>query len=310
MKTVVVANPHACNGRVGRKWADYAQRINNIFGPLTFGHTTAPGEMTVLVRQAIHAGAERIVVVGGDGSVNEAVNGFFEDDQPIGTEVVLAVWPVGTGCDFARTIGMSGVSIDQSFASATDRRVDVGKASFTSLQGRSESRYFLNIASFGSSGLVAQKVNTTHKLLGGKLSFYFGTLRGLLGYQNQRVRLMIDDKTDETMLINTVAVANGRYFGGGMMIAPHALHDDGALDIVVVGDIGMMTFLKDSPLLYRGTHLAQPYIRSFRGRIVKVEPLGDTPVLLEFDGEQAGKLPVRYEILPQALRLFSPGNIA
>ena len=82
MKTVVIANPHACNGRVGRKWADYARGISKVFGPMECCHTTAPGEMTVLVRQAIHAGTKRIVVVGGDGSVNEAVNGFFENDQP------------------------------------------------------------------------------------------------------------------------------------------------------------------------------------------------------------------------------------
>lgn len=92
------------------------------------------------------------------------------------------------------------------------------------------------------------------------------------------------------------------------MIAPNALLDDGALDIVVVGNVGMMTFLKDSPLLYKGKHLAQPYIRSFRGSVVEVTPLGDTPVLLECDGEQVGRLPARYEILPQALRLLAPGG--
>lgn len=308
MKTVVIANPHACNGRVGRHWADYARRITKVIGPLEFCHTSAPREATVMVRQAIHAGAERIVVVGGDGSVNEAVNGFFENDQPIGAGVALAVWPVGTGCDFARSIGLSGVSLAQAYAGATERRIDVGKASFTNLDGRRESRYFLNIASCGSSGLIADKVNTSHKWLGAQLSYYIGTLHGLLAYQNQRVRLKIDDKIEEEMLINTVAVANGRYFGGGMMIAPHALLDDGALDIIVVGDVGVMTFLKDSTLLYRGKHLAQPYIRSFRGSVVEVTPLDDTPVLLECDGEQVGRLPVRYEILPQALRLFAPGG--
>jgi diacylglycerol kinase (ATP) len=306
MKTVAVANPHACNGRVGRHWADYARSMSEVFGPLEFCHTTAPGQMTLLVRQAIHAGAERIVVVGGDGSVNEAVNGFFENEQPIGAGVTLAVWPVGTGCDFARSIGLSGVSLAQAYTNAAERRIDVGKASFTNLEGHRESRYFLNISSCGSSGLIADKVNKSHKWLGSQLSYYIGTLHGLMAYRNQRVRLRVDDKTDE-MLINSVAVANGRYFGGGMMIAPHASLENGALDIVVVGNVGMPTFLKDSPLLYKGKHLAQPYIRSFRGSAVEVIPLGDTPVLLECDGEQVGRLPVRYEILPQALRLFGPG---
>jgi YegS/Rv2252/BmrU family lipid kinase len=305
MKTVAVANPHACNGRVGRHWAGYARHITNVFGPLEFCLTTAPREMTVLVRQAIHAGAERIVVVGGDGSVNEAVNGFYEDEQPIGTGVALAVWPVGTGCDFAHSIGLSGVSLAHAYANATERRIDIGKASYTNLEGRRESRYFLNISSCGSSGLIADKVNKSHKWLGAQLSYYIGTLHGLMAYRNQRVRLRVNDKTEE-MLINTIAVANGCYFGGGMMIAPHASLEDRALDITVVGDVGMLTFLKDSPLLYKGKHLARPYIRSFRGSVVEVTPLGNTPVLLECDGEQVGRLPVRYEILPQALLLFAP----
>lgn len=308
MKTVVIANPHACNGRVGRNWIGYARSITNIFGQVEFFHTTGPGEATLLVRQAIHAGAERIVIVGGDGSANEAVNGFFEDNQPIGAEVVLAVWPVGTGCDFARSIGLSGVSLAQAYAGATERRIDVGKASFTNLDGVRESRYFLNIASFGSSGLIANKVNTSHKWLGSRISYFIGTLHGLLAYRNQSVRLRIDDQSEEILVINTVAIANGRFFGGGMMIAPHAMLDDGALDIIVAGDISVLTFMKDSSLLYKGKHLAQPYVRTFRGRVVDVTPLGDTPILLEFDGEQVGSLPVRYEILPQALRLFAPGG--
>lgn len=306
MKTTVISNPHACNGRVGRHWADYTRHLGNVFGAVTFCHTTAPGEMSLLVRQAIHAGAERIVVVGGDGSVNEAINGFFEDDKHIGAEVELAIWPVGTGCDLARSIGLSGTSLEHAYASAITQRIDVGKASFTTLDGRRESRYFLNIASLGSSGLVADKVNKSHKWLGSKLSYFIGTLHGLMSYRNQRVRLRIDGQLDEEMLVNSIVAANGRYFGGGMMVAPHALIDDGALDIIVVGDVGVLTFLRDSPRVYRGKHLSQPYIRSFRGRVVEVTAPGSTPVLLEFDGEQVGTLPVRYEILPQAVRLFAP----
>jgi diacylglycerol kinase (ATP) len=308
MKTVVVVNPSAGNGIVGRKWATYNRSIVSIFGSSKILMTAAPGEATILVRSAIHSGVERIVVVGGDGSVNEAVNGFFENDKPIGSEVSLAVYPIGTGTDFARTIGLSGVSLTSSFLHATEHRVDVGKASFINHDGRSESRYFLNISSFGSSGLVVDKVNSTSKRLGAKLSFFIGTVRGLLDYQNQRVRIRVDDIIDEEMEINTVAVANGRYFGGGMMIAPNALLGDGFFDIIVVGNIGVMTFLRNAPLLYQGRHLGLPNIRSFRGRVIEVMPLGDLPVLLEFDGEQAGQLPVRYEILPQALRLFAPAQ--
>lgn len=308
MKTVAIANLHASNGRVGRHWDDYARDISTVFGPFEFCPTTAPGAATQLTQQAIHAGAERIIVVGGDGSINEVINGFFEHDQPIGTNVELAVWPVGTGCDFARSIGLSGIPLAQAYAGATVRRIDIGKARFTNLSGRLETRYFLNIASLGSSGLIANKVNASHKWLGTTLSYYIGTLHGLLSYRNQRVRLRLNEQTEEDIMINTVAIANGCFFGGGMMIAPRALLDDGALDIIVVEDVGITTFLKDAPLLYKGQHLQQSYIRSYRANVVEVTPLGKAPVLLEFDGEAVGTLPVRYEILPQPLNLLAPNT--
>ena len=303
MKTVVVANPHAGNGRVGRRWADYRRRLVEAFGAFEVCMSSAPGDATLLARRAIHGGAERIVVVGGDGTVNEVVNGFFEHDQPIGAEVLLAVWPVGTGCDLARSLAVPDAFLAEGGPSATERRADVGRASFTNRAGQRQSRYFINISSCGSTGLVVETVNATSKRLGARWSFFIGTLRSLTAYRNQRVRLRIDDVVDEELLVNAVAVANGRYFGGGMMVAPHALLDDGVFDIIVVGDIGAMTFLRDAPRLYRGRHLDRSYIRSFQGRVIEVTPLGDVPVLSECDGEELGSLPVRYDILPQAVRL-------
>jgi diacylglycerol kinase (ATP) len=306
MKTVIIANPHAGNSRVERHWADYQGNLTNIFDSPQILFTTAPGYATQLARQAIHDGAERIVAVGGDGTVNEVVNGFFDNDEPIGAKVSLAIYSLGTGGDFARSIGLSGKPLISAFDSATERRIDVGKASFINHAGQRETRYFLNIASFGSSGLVVKKVNSTSKRFGAHLSFYVGTLRGLLAYQNQRVRLHIDGLADEERLINTVAIANGRYFGGGMMIAPDASLDDAYFDIVIVGDVSALTFLRYAPRLYCGTHLSLPFMHSARGRVVEAKPVGNAPILLELDGEQVGRLPVRYENLPRALRLFTP----
>jgi diacylglycerol kinase family enzyme len=234
------------------------------------------------------------------------VNGFFDNNKPIGAQVSLAICSAGTGGDFARSIGLSGKPLTTAFASATERRIDVGKASFINHSGQSETRYFLNIASFGSSGLVVEKVNGTSKLFGAKLSFYVGTLRGLLAYRNQRVQLHIDGHVDKQRVVNTVAVANGRYFGGSMMIAPDASLDDGAFDTTVIGDVGALTFLRYAPRLYRGTHLNLPFIHSIRGQIIEANPVDNAPILLELDGEQVGRLPVRFENLPQALRLFAP----
>jgi YegS/Rv2252/BmrU family lipid kinase len=309
MKTVVIANPHAGNNRVGRRWADYHRSIVNIFAPSQIHLTTASGEATLLARRSILEGAERIIVVGGDGTMNEVVNGFFDNGKPIGHAVSLAICSAGTGGDFARSIGLSDRPLATAYNNAAERNVDVGKVSFINHAGQPETRYFLNIASFGSSGLVVKKVNHTSKRWGAKLSFFIGTLRGLWAYKNQRVRLRIDGHADKELVINTVAIANARYFGGGMMIAPDAMLDDGAFDAIIIGDVGLLTFLRNAPRLYRGTHLSLPDIFSFRGQRVDALPVGDTPVLLELDGELVGTLPARFENMPQALRLLAPATV-
>lgn len=306
MKTVVIANPHAGNGRVKKHWVEYQRSLTSVFGAAQIHLTAAPGDATLLTRQAIHEGAERIVAVGGDGTVNEVVNGFFDNEEPIGADVCLAICSAGTGGDFARSIGLLGKPFVPAFTLATERRVDVGKASFINHTGQRVTRYFLNIASFGSSGLIVEKVNHTSKRFGARLSFFIGTLHGLLSYRNQCVRLRIDGDAGVEMLINTVAIANGRYFGGGMMIAPDAALDDASFDVIVVGDVGAPTFLHYAPRLYNGTHLNLPFIRSFSARVVEASPVGNTPIPLELDGEQVGRLPARCENLPQALRLYAP----
>jgi diacylglycerol kinase family enzyme len=189
---------------------------------------------------------------------------------------------------------------------AEERPIDVGRAQFLDHTGKNVVRHFVNISSFGSSGLIVDKVNKSTKVLGGKASFCIGTLRGLVAYNNQRVRLRVDDVFDEEIVINTVAVANGRFFGGSMMIAPHALLDDGFFDVVVLGDIGLVTFLRYSGKIYKGRHIGLPEIRELRGRVVEATPLGREPVLIDLDGEQPGRLPVRYGVLPSAIKLLAP----
>jgi len=245
--------------------------------------------------------------VGGDGTINESVNGFFDvAGAPRRREVELVVYPLGTGSDFARSIGLGSDSAETLLADAEPRRIDVGRAELTGHRGEPLVRYFINISSFGSSGLIVDKVNHTSKRLGGKASFFMGTLKGLLAYRNQRVRLRVDDAFEEELLINTVAVANGRYFGGSMMVAPNAVVDDGVFDVTVIGDVGLATFLRYSGALYKGAHMNLPGIRGLRGRRVSAVPLGSEAVLIDLDGEQPGRLPVSYQILPGAITVMAP----
>ncbi|MEZ0314335.1 MAG: diacylglycerol kinase family protein [Myxococcota bacterium] len=299
MRGLIVANPAAAAGVVGKRWNEHVRKVHACFGLLDVAFTKGPGDATTIVRKAIAEGAERIVAVGGDGTVNECLNGFaFADDKPAAAQ--LAVFPLGTGGDFARSIGMRDADVER--LALDERLVDVGRV--TNDKGE---RYFLNVASFGASGLVVEKVNTTSKRFGAKASFMLGTLKGLTQYRNQRVRLRIDDTFEEEILANTVAVANGRYFGGGMKVAPEASLADGQLEVVVIGDIGVGFFVRHSGKIYAGTHGTLPEVRMFRGANVLVTPLsGDSDIPVDCDGEQMGKAPVRFEVLPKRLKLLAP----
>ncbi len=307
MMTVVIANPAARAGKVGRQWGQLEATVERALGPIEVRLTGHPGEATQLARRAIQDGAERIAVVGGDGTLNEVVNGFFaENGQLLGREVVLALVPVGTGGDFSRSIGLCGVELATAIERATVHRIDLGRAEMVARDGSPVLRHFVNISSFGSSGLIVDMVNNTSKLLGAKASFMWGTLKGLLQYRNQRIRLQVDDVCDEEMVVNTVAVANGRFFGGSMKIAPQAVLDDGLFDITVVGDIGLAEFLGANRRLYQGDILGVPGVRRLVGREIKATPIGHAQVLIDLDGEQPGQLPVTYRILPAALQLLAP----
>jgi len=307
MKTLVITNPAARAGRVGRHWAALLPAIERVLGPLSVQFTSGIGDATTLARRALRAGSERLAVVGGDGTLNEVVNGFFDEDgKPLAPEAVLALVPVGTGGDFSRSVGLCGVDFERAMQTASVRRIDLGRAELAARDGSLVGRAFANISSFGSSGLIVDMVNHSTKMLGAKASFMLGTVKGLVKYRNQRVRLQIDDTLDEEMVVNTVAVANGRFFGGSMKIAPQALLDDGLFDVTVIGDIGLLDFIQASPKLYGGQILSVPGVRRFTGREVKATPLGRASVLIDLDGEQPGQLPVTYRLMPAALQVLAP----
>jgi YegS/Rv2252/BmrU family lipid kinase len=311
MKTFVVANPKAAGGKVAKKWAELYLSISSSLGNTTLRFTGHQGHATELVRQAIHDGYERIAVVGGDGSINDGVNGFFDDSgEQINPEAILAIIPAGTGGDFSRSIGMSDVNPEQALRSASVRPVDLGRMRLSDGKGGEHTRYFMNIASFGSTAAIMDKINSAPKILPGKATYFWGSIKGLMTYQNQRVRLRVDDVFDEELLVNSVAVANGRYFGGSMKIAPEARLTDGLLDVIIVGDVSLGEFLRSNKKIYKGEHLALKPFTFLRGKEVIAEPVDYDPVLVEADGERPGQLPARFDLVPESIRLWAPWDRA
>jgi diacylglycerol kinase (ATP) len=240
------------------------------------------------------------VAVGGDGTVNEVAQGLAGRDG-----VELAVIPCGTGWDFVRTHRIPKRP-DGAIAVALAGRVrpvDLGRARYRTWAGAEAESYFANIASAGMSGAIAQRANETSKALGGKASYLWATLAVFSRWRNDEVHVTVDGETRSGRM-HDVVVAIGRYFGGGMMICPEAEPDDGLLDVLTIGDLTKRDLLLTLPKTYRGRHLPHPKAESLRGAVVEIRANGLLPIQL--DGEQPGTTPVRFEIVPRALRLRVP----
>lgn len=309
MKTLAVINPRSGGGKTGRDVQEIARRLADVAGPLTVAITSGPMDASRLTTNALVEGYERIVAVGGDGTINEVVNGFFHEGEAISPNAEFALLNLGTGGDFRKTFGIAA-GMDASLeriANGRVRDVDVGRLTFVTADGKTGSRYFANIASFGLSGDVVDRVNRSvlMKRLTGRFVYTWASLSGVMRYKAKPVRLKVDNVFDEVITISTCAVCNGQYFGGGMRIAPDASPDDGMLDVVVLGDAPLRESMKSMNDIYTGAHIGNPNVRVFRGRSIIATPVEATagaPVLIEADGEAPGKLPAMFEVLPKAIK--------
>ena len=309
-RVVVVVNPRSQGGALGRRWPELAAVMRRAL-PFEDVLTKEVGDATRLTTEALRAGAEIVVAVGGDGTINEVTNGFFDNGVRLKPEAALGVLPFGTGGDFVRSVNISKdwPAAVANLARGHRRRLDLGRVDHRVRTGGDAVRMFINIGSFGLSGVADRMINQSKKRLGGKLSFFAATTRAIMSYDNQRVRLIFDDQVKDAvdMTISTVAIANGRYFGGGMFIAPDAKLDDGYFDVVAMGDIGMLDFMLKSRRLYNGTHLTMAKVSHRRAKIVRAEPASpDQIVELDIDGETPGVLPATFRVLPAALDLIAP----
>lgn len=299
-----VVNPHSAHGSTLKRWPRYLRRLQEEGISLDFAYTSEPGDAVRITQRALKKGFKRIISVGGDGTMNEVVNGFFSDKQLINPLAELAVFSHGTGCDFIRTLQMpKGIEgFIQVLKQGRKRRVDVGEAVFYDHKGQQINRYFLNVADVGLGGETVARVNSQSKLLGGKLSFLIGSVISIFRYSNKIMRCEIDGKQICNGRLNSIMVANGRYIGGGMMIAPQAELDDGLFDIVILGDFSTWTILRHIPKIYRGTHLKIPGVRVERGRSVIITSA--EKILLDIDGEQPGQGPIQFSLNPSLLYLW------
>lgn len=301
-KIVFIVNPHSGNGATGREWPRIQTAAKARLGTaFTSCLTSGPGDAALIARSHLLDGADVIVCVGGDGTLNEVVNGFMDENGPIRKDALLGFIPNGTGCDFIKTVPIprrleeSLDTIQQGHACL----IDLGRLRYRNHHDAPCTRYFHNITSFGLGGEVDARVNRTTKAFGPFISFIWSTLIAILLYGKKTIRLKIDDHYDEEMKIWNVAVANGQYHGGGMRVAPEAVIDDGLFHITVIGDLSLAGVFRHLPKLYNGKIREIKEVSCLTGK--KVEAFSQQPVLLDVDGEQPGSLPIAIDIMPSVL---------
>jgi diacylglycerol kinase (ATP) len=307
--TLVVLNPRA--GASSTRFARLQPRLRDVLGDFEVARTRGPRDAERIAREAVRAGAERLVVAGGDGTLSEVVSGLLAAD--LGGHAELAILPLGSACDFSRSIGMPrelGAAVD-ALATGGRHRVDAGRIHYCDHAGRERTAYFLNEASIGLTGGVVDLVNRAGKRWGPTLAFALGSVAGIFRYRPPDVTIRVDERVVHEGPLCVAVAANGRYFGSGMEVAPEARLDDGAFDVVLASHLATPRLLALFPRIYGGTHLAHPGVSVQRGLVLDAESRGPVPALIDVDGEPLGRLPVRIELLPKAIRLFGvPDRVA
>ena len=303
LKTQVIVNPESNKGRTRRRWAQIKEALKVFLKEFKYEFTEKPSQAIDISRAAIREGSELIVGVGGDGTMNEIANGFFEGKTLINPKSVMGIVPSGTGCDFIRSLHIPSNlrRAMEVITQAPSPAIDIGIARFRTPGGLEKERYFLNVADFGFGGEVLERMDQT-RAKRKAASYLKSALATFMHYKNKRIKIKVDGEEIPQGEYLIGAISNGRIFGKGMKIAPNALLDDELFDVILVRGMKVWEFLRNVWKIYAGTHLSHPKISSIQGK--KIEAIAEDPdekILIEIDGEQVGKLPATFEIVPRAL---------
>ncbi|HKO96260.1 MAG TPA: diacylglycerol kinase family protein [Pyrinomonadaceae bacterium] len=312
---LVIVNPASASGSTGDAWPKIASELASHFGAFQPTFTKAAGEAIEVAAKAAKNG-RLIIACGGDGTISEVANGILL----AGSDAELGILPSGTGGDFRKTLGIPARVRDAAkiLREGRTRKIDVGRVTYSNDDGNLESRYFLGVASFGMSADVIGRVKQGSpdwlpskgpRWLTGRIAFTAAMAETALKNAATKVIVQLDEHPEQRMTVANLCVANARYFGGGMKIAPEAKLVDGEFDVISVGDLGAARILGNAPRLYTGSHLGIDDIGHAFARKVTARPVSDVRrIEIEVDGELPGYLPATFQIVPEALRVRCPQN--
>jgi len=302
---LVIANGKHRKGFSSGRWKRAITRLREIFGNrVEIQYTSQRGDGRHLAREALLSGAGWLAAAGGDGTIHEVVNGYFDRGRNIQPKSSLSFLPCGMGNDWIRTLGLPTDMHDsiESLVRAKVHLVDVGYARVQSLSGKTEEEVFINIAEAGMGAKVVENMDRRARVLRIPLSYVLGAITATLSYSPRRLQLILDGRTAiATEPLLSLIAANGRYFGAGMNCAPMAQPDDGLLEVITVGNFGKVEVVFNLRSFMKGTYLDMPKVKHHSVRSIDLS--SGEKVLLELDGELVGTLPASIGILPQALQL-------
>jgi len=305
-KVAVIVNPAAHKGGAAMRWpvieAELARRLGS-FAPL---FTAAPGHATELARAAVAEGARRIVAVGGDGTVNETLNGLLDaSGRLVAPDAVLCPVPAGTANELCRALGHleHPARAFEAAAGTGSRPVDLLRVRCVDLAGQPVDRFGYLIVSLGAAATISHRTSRSRWLKKlGEVAYLLMTPVVTLGYRHRDVVIAIDGGAPQTRRLFTAMVANTENGGGGMKLMPGAKFDDGVLDLIEMGDVSRLGVLFGvMPKLYSGAHIGHPKVRVSQGTSFRFE--SDVETLVDLDGETVGCLPLEVTVLPRAFNV-------
>jgi YegS/Rv2252/BmrU family lipid kinase len=282
--------------------------------------TKAPGDATRQTRAALRSGVESVVVVGGDGTLSETAEGFFEFDKdrdvhptPINPDATLALIPAGTGNDFARGLLGKGAPLQDWIETVISRSGHTVVRTMDVLYGRCNDyeKPFIcfNASTMGIGGETAGRVAAQGKFMrnfSGEFRFVYAAVGALAAWRERRVRVTVDGRTVADGPMNLVAVANALYCGGGMMLSPEARIDDGKLDVITASGLSRANVVTELSRVHTGGHVNNPKVTITQGTIARIETFLEQDAMpLEADGNVRGVTPVQFQVLPGALKFVS-----
>jgi YegS/Rv2252/BmrU family lipid kinase len=298
----VIVNPNAGRRKGEKDWLEIAALLDAAGIRYTNVFTEHPNHAVKLARKYIEAGFRKIIVVGGDGTLNEVVNGVFTQNKYPTKDITLAMIPVGTGNDWGRSFNIpSGYKEAIQLISRMHTRIqDVGKVHYMNNE-LPKHRHFINMAGLGFDAMVAKRTNKVKQEgKSGPFSYLISLFTSLISYNDSKVNVIVDDK-ELNANVFTMSVAICKFNGGGMMQAPNAIPDDGLFDVTVITRVSRFLVIRSVKKLYDGSYLKMPQVKTFRGEKVKIE--SNPPMFLETDGESLGHTPMTFEVLPLSIQV-------